>query len=95
MITPTKPGTLIRRGKQRLNLRTREEMYLRSRKPLTGNGENALDLGGVVRRFECCIPKKGVNGGQPQIAAACAQAMLNFSNMRKVSRYELIVCGLA
>ena len=49
MITPTKPGTLIRRGKQRLNLRTREEMYLRSRKPLTGNGENALDLGGVVR----------------------------------------------
>jgi len=70
MIAPTEPGALIWRRKQRLDLRTREKVHLGPRKPLTGNGQHTLDLGGVCRRFECGKPKKGVDGSQPQIAAS-------------------------
>jgi hypothetical protein len=49
-------------------------MHLGPRKALAGNGQHALDLSGMIRHFECGIPKEGVDDGKPQIPAACAQA---------------------
>jgi hypothetical protein len=83
VVTPTEPGTLIGRGKQGLDFRTSEKMHLCSRISLARNGQNTLDLGGMVRRFECGIPEKRVNGGQPQIATARAQASMFFQVIEK------------
>ena len=76
MIAPAEPGALIGCVEQGLDLRASEEMYLTPRKALVGNGQHALDLGGMVRQFERGISKEGVDGGQPQIPTACAQSAM-------------------
>ncbi len=76
MIAPTEPSALIGRIEQCLDLRAGEEMHLGSRKALVGDGQHALDLGSMVRRFERGVPKEGADGGQPQIPAACAQSSM-------------------
>jgi len=73
VIAPSEPGALIGRSEQRLDLRTREEVHLGPGKALAGNRQHALDLGSMSRRFERGIPKKGVDGGQTQIAAVYTQ----------------------
>jgi hypothetical protein len=35
-----------------------------------------LDLGGMGRRFKSGIPKEGMDGGQSQVPAACAQTSM-------------------
>ena len=72
VIAPAKPGVLIGRGEQCLDLRTGEKMHLSPRETLAGDGQHSLDLGSMVRRFERSIPKEGVDSGQPQIPTACA-----------------------
>ena len=73
VIAPSEPSSLIRRSEQCLDLRAREEMNLGSRKALAGDGQHALDLGGMGRRFERSIPKEGVDGGEAQVPAAHTQ----------------------
>src|SRR5437660_411109 len=74
VIASSEPCALIGRSEQRLDLRTCEEVHLGPGKALAGNSQHALDLGSVGRGFEGGISKKGVDGGQPQIAAAYTQA---------------------
>src|SRR5207302_2061952 len=73
VVAPAEPAALIGRGEQCLDFRTGEEMHQCPRKALAGNGQDALDLGSMVRHFECGIPKEGVDGRKSQIPAACAQ----------------------
>ena len=65
VIASAEPGTLIRRGEQRLDFCTRKKMNLCAREALAGDSQYALDLIGMSRRFERSIPKEGVDGGQP------------------------------
>jgi hypothetical protein len=65
MIAPTRPGALIGRGQQGIDFRTREKLDQRAGKPLTGNGEHPLNLGGVGRGLERRVPKERMEGGQP------------------------------
>src|ERR1700758_4090787 len=51
-------------------------MHLGPRKALAGDSQHALNLGSVVRHFECGIPKEGVDSGQSQIPAARAQSSM-------------------
>jgi hypothetical protein len=51
-------------------------MHLGAREALAGDGQHALDLSGMGRCFEGGIPKEGVDGGQAQIPAACAQTSM-------------------
>ncbi len=76
VIAPAEPGVLIGRGEQRLDLWTGEKMHLGACEALAGDGQHTLDLEGMSRRFEGGIPKEGVDGGQPQIPAACAQTSM-------------------
>ena len=61
-------------------------MNLGAREALAGDGQHALDLGGMGRGFERGIPKEGVNGRQPQIPTACTQTSMLFQVIEK--RYD-------
>jgi hypothetical protein len=83
VITPAKPGALIGRGEQRLDLWTGEEMHLGPREALAGDSQHALDLSGMFRHFERDISKEGVNGSQPQIPAAGTQTSMLLQMIEK------------
>jgi len=73
VIAPSEPSSLIRHGQQCLDLRAGDEVHLGPRKALAGNSQHPLDLGGMGWRFECSIPKEGVDRGEAQVAAAHTQ----------------------
>src|SRR6267378_794356 len=60
VIAPAKPGALIRSCEQSLDFRTREKLDQGPRETLAGNGEDTLDLCGVVGSLDRRVAKEGV-----------------------------------
>jgi hypothetical protein len=76
VIASSDPGALIGGAKESIDLRARQEADQRSSESFTGDGEDALDLRRVSRQLVCHVPKKGVDSGQAEVAAANSQAPL-------------------
>src|SRR5699024_6455349 len=76
MVTSSKPGVPVWRGKQRIDLRMRQETNQSPSKAFAGNGEHALDLRRVSRKFERDVAEERVNRGEAQVAATYTQPAL-------------------
>ena len=72
MVAPARPGVLIGRTQNGVDLRSLEEPDLRSRAALVRNGQYPLDLRGVSRHLEGRVPKERPDSGQPQVTAGRA-----------------------
>jgi len=92
VIAPSEPSALIRCGEQRLDLRTGEEVHLGPCKAFAGNSQNALDLGGMGRRFERGKPKEGVDRGEAQVAAAHTQFPVLLQVIKKTNDQGCVDC---
>src|ERR1035438_2618612 len=92
MIAPSEPGALVGCSEQCLNLRTGEEVHLRACKTLAGNSQNALDLGGLGRRFERDIPKEGADCGEAQVAAAHTELPVLLQVIKKTNDQGCVDC---
>jgi hypothetical protein len=73
-VPPACPGTEIRHRQQGIDLWTGEEGYLRPVVSFAGYRENPLNEGATVRLVQGSVLEKGMNRGQPAIAAARAIA---------------------
>jgi hypothetical protein len=68
-VVPTpRPGSLIRRGEQGVDLLSTQERYERALEALCRDGQYALDLSGMRRRLEGDVAKERVDRGQAQVA---------------------------
>lgn len=73
VIAPPEPRVLIRGGQQSLNFLAGEKVHLGPCEAFGGNGQYALDLGGMIRHLERSIAKEGVDGSEAQVATAYTQ----------------------
>jgi hypothetical protein len=85
VIAPPEPRVLIRRGQQCLDLLAGEKVHLGPCEAFCGNGQYALDLGGMIRHLERRIAKEGVDGSEAQVATAYAQFPVLLEVIEKVN----------
>ena len=80
VITPARPGALIRRREQGVDFGTRQEVDQSTGEALAGDGEHPLDLCGMSRRFESRVTKEGMNRCEAQISR-CERSRLGASQV--------------
>jgi hypothetical protein len=74
VIAPPGPCVQIWSEQQGVDLRAGQERDQGAREALAWNGQHALDLRGVRPRLKRCEAKERMDRGEPQIAAANADA---------------------